>query len=133
MTLARKNFGNSESLETVRPGLEALLEQTIEALASLDAGRLESLAEVAGLLASSEAWVALEMPQSAAEWRRAAASHWVLGHLVAATARQLHVQRRIGVFKESSWEYRLDRDTELADRLNSLLAHPWRRGGEHRG
>jgi hypothetical protein len=110
-------------------GLEELLRETIEALSRLDAGRVEALAELAERIGSegTSMW-----PETAAEWKRAAASHWVLGHLVGATARQLAVQRRIANrVSESGSEfrgYRPDGNAELAARMNAVLAWPGRRG-----
>jgi hypothetical protein len=113
--------------------LEELLEETIGALATLDAERCEELARLAATTGPVEtpaepgpvAW-----PPTAPEWRRAAASHWVLGHLVGATARQLAVQRRIA--GAGAALYRLERDARLAARLNAVLAWPWGPGGHKR-
>jgi len=119
--------------ETAGMELDELLRETIEALSRLDAGRVEALAEAAERLgaAGASAW-----PRTAEEWRRAAASHWVLGHLVGATARQLAVQRRVldrimdraldrgsdsgGEFRG----YRPEADAGLAARMNAVLAWP---------
>jgi len=115
--------------ETAGMGLEALLRETIKALSRLEAGRVEALAEMAERMGSEGA---AKWPQTAADWRRAAASHWVLGHLVGATARQLAVQRRIANrVSESRSEfrgYRPEGDAELAARMNAVLAWPGRRG-----
>jgi len=136
-------------LEAIRPdamrpdamGIEDLLRETVEALSRLDAGRLESLAEAAGRIPSAGGALPAGWPETAAEWRRAAASHWVLGHLVGATARQLAVQRRIS---ERALDRALERiservlasgeafrvyrpgggDAALAARMNAVLAWP---------
>jgi hypothetical protein len=97
--------------------LEALLREAIAALAALDAERIEeisSLVESARFARGAEfagpVWPPpdgpVEWPRSAAEWRRAAAAHGVLGHLVEATSRQIAVQRRIAGPGERFREYR---------------------------
>jgi hypothetical protein len=120
-------LASQKNPEQARIGLDALLRETIEALSALDAERIEDLAELAGSGASAGKSGPVEWPGSAAEWKRAAASHWILGHLVGATARQLAVQRRIAGYAEGFCDYRPEGDARRVDRLNALLAWPWNR------
>jgi hypothetical protein len=116
----------------VEIGIEELLRETVEALSRLDAGRVEALAEAAERLAAEAGPGRAGWPETAAEWRRAAARHWVLGHLVGATARQLAVQRRVLDRARNAGDgfrgYRPEGDAGLAARLNAALAWPGGRG-----
>jgi hypothetical protein len=69
--------------------LDTLLARAIQALAVLDAEAIEVLAE------SLAANGGTRLPCSPAEWARARSQHWVLGHLLGATADRLAMLRRV--------------------------------------
>jgi len=107
--------------------IETLLEEAIGALAALDAERVEEMAGFVESIKSIDPASQdgpVEWPRSAAEWRRAAASHWALGHLADATGRQLAVQRRIAGRAERSPEYRLEGIARRLDRWSGARAWP---------
>ncbi len=130
--------------ERARVRLETLLGEAIEALAALDAERMDELAALAEAaeLAREAGLIEppghpaeggpVEWPQSAAEWRRAAAAHCALGHLVDATARQLAVQRRIATPAECFRAYDPEASARRMDRWSGPARKHERRLGIQR-
>ena len=83
-----------------RTDLDGALAEAVRALAVLDAGALEALAEF--LQGNPER---VKLPDSSAEWVRLRSRRWILGHLLDGTGRRLEMLRRVSLPAERFGAY----------------------------
>jgi hypothetical protein len=80
--------------------LEGVLAAATRALAVLDADAIEGLAEFLEGHSGN-----LDLPRSAAEWKRLRSRQWIFGHLLEGTGRRLEMLRQVSPAPERLASY----------------------------